>query len=149
MIRVMITGHRPERLKGREAEILEWINNTINSLTSEDECITGCAKGVDTLFATAAINKHIPLVCAFPYKHKLSEPEQQMHDYAKEVHWETEEWYKACYLNRDKWMVNRADIVLVVWDGIPKGGTYYTMEYAKEKGKRILLFPWNKDDNSN
>lgn len=145
MTKVMITGHRPERLKGREAEITEWINNIIRSLTSEDECITGCAKGVDTLFALAAMNKKIPLVCAFPYKHKLSEPEQQMHDYAKEVHWETEEWYKACYLNRDKWMVNRADIVLVVWDGIPKGGTYYTMQYAKEKGKRILLFPWNKE----
>ena len=51
----------------------------------------------------------------------------------------------ACYLNRDKWIVDRADIVLVVWDGIPKGGTYYTMQYAKEKGKRILLFPWSKE----
>lgn len=130
----MITGHRPERLKG----------SAIRSLTSEDECI-GCAKGVDILFAFAAMNKKIPLVCAFPYKHKLSELEQQMHDYAKEVHWETKSWYKACYLNRDKWMANRADIVLVVWDGIPKGGTYYTMQYAKEKGKRILLFPWNKE----
>ena len=104
MTKVMITGHRPERLKGREAEITEWTKNTIKSLTDEDECITGCAKGVDTLFAFAAMNKNIPLVCAFPYKHELSEPEQQMHDYAKEVHWETESWYKACYLNRDKKM---------------------------------------------
>lgn len=32
MTKVMITGHSPERLKGREAEITEWINNTIRGL---------------------------------------------------------------------------------------------------------------------
>ena len=63
-----------------------------------------------------------------------------MHDYTKEVHWETESWYMVCYLACDKRMVDRADIVLVVQDGIPESGTYYAMQYAKEKEKRILLF---------
>lgn len=151
MTKVMITGHRPERLKGREAEITEWINNTIKSLTDEDECITGCAKGVDTLFAFAAMNKNIPLVCAFPYKHELSEPEQQMHDYAKEVHWETESWYKACYLNRDKWMVDRADIVLVVWEGsLEQEEVMYNLEnnlYPEDYTKQVneLLDKYKKE----
>ena len=41
--------------KGRKAEITEQTNNTIESLTDEDECIIGRAKGVDTLFAFAAM----------------------------------------------------------------------------------------------
>ena len=43
---------------------------------------------------------------------------------------------------RDKKMVDAADICLVVWDGIPAGGTYYTMRYAEEQGKEIRYFPW-------
>ena len=86
------------------------------------------------------MNKKIPLACTFPYKYKFSKPEQQTHDYTKEVHWETESWYMVCYLVCDKRMVDRADIVLVVQDGIPESGTYYAMQYAKEKEKRILLF---------
>ena len=143
-MKVMITGHRPERLGERINDVYNWIDTQFAKLGSEniEECITGCAKGVDTIFADCVIHNGLPLVCAFPYTHALSEPEQIMRDYAKEVHFQTEEWYKACYLDRDKWMVDRADVVLVVWDGIPKGGTYYTKKYAESKGKTVILFPW-------
>lgn len=143
-MKVMITGHRPERLGERINDVYNWIDTQFAKLGLEniEECITGCAKGVDTIFADCVIHNSLPLVCAFPYKHALSEPEQIMRDCAKEVYFQTEEWYKACYLDRDKWMVDRTDVVLVVWDGIPKGGTYYTKKYAEDKGKTVILFPW-------
>ena len=53
-----------------------------------------------------------------------------------------EKYNKKNYTKRDKKMVDAADICLVVWDGIPAGGTYYTMKYAEEQGKEIRYFPW-------
>lgn len=140
-MKVMVTGHRPERIAGRESDIYNWLDNKLSCISASDleECITGCAKGVDSIFADVAMHNNFPLVCAFPYKHELSKPEQIMHDYAKEVHWQTDNWYKSCYLDRDKWMVERADLVLVVWDGKPVGGTYYTMEYAKKLKKQVEI----------
>lgn len=145
MAKVMITGHRPERLGDKAEAVRKWIEETLQGIDNIEACISGMAKGVDYTFATVAMVKGLPLIAAFPYRHKLSEPEQICHDYAKEVHWETETWYKSCYLDRDRWMVDHADIVLVVWDGQPGGGAYYTMKYAQQQGKQIILFPWDKE----
>jgi len=51
------------------------------------------------------------------------------------VVWLADKYFKDCYTTRDRWMVDRSDKVLVVWDGKPGGGTYYTMGYAQEKNK--------------
>lgn len=145
-MKVMITGHMHERCKGREVEIEDWIVHTLQKL-HPDECITGCAKGVDSVFAWQAMYLNLPLVCAFPYKHDLSPAEQRMKDYAKEVHVQTDTWHKSCYLDRDKWMVDRAGVVLVVWGGRPGGGAYYTKQYAEKLGKQIIYFPWSTNEN--
>ena len=38
-------------------------------------------------------------------------------------------------------MVDDCDLLLVVWDGKPFGGTYITYQYALEEGKNILIYP--------
>ena len=40
-------------------------------------------------------------------------------------------------------MIEDCDLLLVVWDGKPNGGTYYTYTNALERGKPILMFDWN------
>lgn len=35
-------------------------------------------------------------------------------------------------------MVDHADIVLCIWDGICAGGTYITRQYALKKNKQII-----------
>ncbi len=45
---------------------------------------------------------------------------------------------KAAPIIRNNEMVELADIVLIIWDGVSKG-TKHTMNYAKKQGKRILL----------
>ena len=39
-------------------------------------------------------------------------------------------------------MVDDCDLLLVVWDGKPWGGTYLTYKYAVEEDKDILIYPW-------
>lgn len=141
-MKIMVTGHRPERLEGMgldSSDVFNWCRKILQQYTDIEECITGCANGVDTYFADAVMDLGLPLICAFPYRHKLSKPEQKMASYAKEVHWQTEEWYENCYLDRDEWMVKRADVVLAVYDGKVGGGTYYTVKKAKELGKQVII----------
>lgn len=35
--------------------------------------------------------------------------------------------------SRNEWMVNRSNIVIALWDGSEKGGTYNCLKYAKSK----------------
>lgn len=39
-------------------------------------------------------------------------------------------------------MVQDCDVLLGVWDGKPWGGTYLTLEYAKDMRKETILYPW-------
>lgn len=50
---------------------------------------------------------------------------------------------KAAPLKRNDEMVDLADSVLVVWDGISKG-TKHTIEYAKKKDKTVILILHDK-----
>lgn len=143
MIKVMIIGHKPERLEGREAEVKEWIFKTLKSL-GDTYNFTGMTKGTDTLFAEVVKELGRPLVCVFPYKHELCNVEQEFYDYAEQVQFQSEKKYDGVYKDRNRWMVDHSDVVLVVWDGTPKGGTYETMVYAEDETKTVIMFPWEK-----
>lgn len=145
MIKVMITGHLPERLNGREERIREWIKKTLKELgPSNTYNFSGMARGTDTIFAEVVKEMGLPLVCAFPYEHPLCEKEQEMFDYAEQVYYQSKEKTKTCYTERDKWMVDHSDVVLVVWDGKPSGGAYEAMKYAEED-KTVIMFPWEEE----
>jgi predicted Rossmann fold nucleotide-binding protein DprA/Smf involved in DNA uptake len=45
---------------------------------------------------------------------------------------------RAAPLKRNEQMVDMADSILIVWDGISKG-TQYTLNYAKKHNKPIIL----------
>ena len=145
-MKIAITGHRPERLLSREGEVKEWVRESIRKYKGSD-FLCGMARGVDQIGALAAIAEKIKLHCYFPYKHKLSDMEQFLVDKADEVIW-CEDKYSGpdCYFKRDRRMVDDCDLLLVVWDGIKSGGTYYTYKYAVEQGKDVVIFPW-KDNN--
>lgn len=44
-----------------------------------------------------------------------------------------------CMMERNRWMVDRADILLAVYDGSAGGGTAATVRYAQNKQKEIWL----------
>jgi len=52
---------------------------------------------------------------------------------------------KAAPLKRNEIMVDIADTVIVVWDGVSRG-TKYTVEYAKKKNKTVNLIMYKESD---
>lgn len=145
MAKVMITGHRPERLNGRELKVTEWLDSQICEL-QPTIAISGMAAGVDQIYAELALKQRIPLVAALPYKKRWDSYHPVVQDMlmkAKEVVYACEKYDKHGYFIRDCLMVDAADIVLAVWDSNEWGGTWNTIKYARDKGKEIRYFPWD------
>ena len=46
------------------------------------------------------------------------------------------EYTKSCMFNRNRYMVNNADMLLAAFDGQP-GGTEMTIRYARQKGIQV------------
>ena len=49
-----------------------------------------------------------------------------------------ETYAPGCFHQRNRYMVDKADCVIAVWDGTP-GGTGYTVAYAREKGVPVTV----------
>ena len=82
-----------------------------------DLIITGGAKGIDTLAEQYARERGIPTLTVRPVYEKYG---------------------RAAPIRRDEEMVDMADAVLVVWDGVSRGSKH-TAEYARKKGKQPIL----------
>ena len=136
-MKLAVTGHRPERLKGQEKMIKEWAVEQLTRL-QPSVIYDGMAQGTDQIIATAAKELGIPIICCYAFPKKSYHP--------------TEEWImennltlftrltysKDAYLIRDKYMVDCADALLCVWDGVGSGGTFFTRNYALQKNKMII-----------
>ena len=81
-----------------------------------DLIISGGAKGIDTLAEQYADKNGIQKLIIRP---------------------KYEKYGKAAPIRRNEEMVDISDAVLAIWDGKSRG-TAYTLEYAREKGKRII-----------
>lgn len=40
---------------------------------------------------------------------------------------------------RNRWLIDHANFVLAVYNGLPKGGTAYTVNYAYEKKRAVII----------
>ena len=49
----------------------------------------------------------------------------------------SESYTRTCMLERNRYMVDKSDYVFAIWNGERKGGTWYTMEYAKKLKRPI------------
>lgn len=141
---IAVTGHRPQRLKGKEKEISAWIYEILLELQKEEAinaAYNGVAAGADQLFAMACIDLGIPLVNVFPYKraHYHSQ-ELYIMENGKNINYQTE-YSRDSYAKRDFYMVDNCDVLIAVWDGQSGGGTYLTKEYARQQGKKIIYMP--------
>ncbi len=82
-----------------------------------DLIITGGASGIDNLAEKYADKHKISKLIILP-------------DYKR--------YGKAAPLRRNEIMVDLADLVIVVWDGVSRG-TKYTIDYATKKGKNLKI----------
>lgn len=48
-------------------------------------------------------------------------------------------YHKDCMLDRNRFLVNHADILLAVYNGERRGGTATTVRYAQKMGREIIM----------
>jgi uncharacterized phage-like protein YoqJ len=141
MTTVAITGHRPERIPDMDA-MAEALRESFLEL-EVTKVIQGMAAGIDLLAAKTAYNLHVPFVSARPWAGHYCRKEDE-YDYLRAIQKAEEvviihdsEKYPGpwVYQKRNEWMVDRAELVIAVWDGEPKGGTYNCVKYAHDVKK--------------
>lgn len=141
-MKIALTGHRPQRLPNR-VSVSVWIAEQLLKYKDEiEEVYCGMAQGADQIFAGIAQMLDIPVICCYPYKrNKFHYKEKEIMDKAKDVRFISEKYTSnKVYWLRDKYMVDNCDLLLAVFDGVEKGGTWLTIEYANKIGKPIEYF---------
>lgn len=155
------TGHRPNKLPWRYDEsdprclaLKRRIADAVESAYAEGfrHFLCGMAQGCDLYFCECvlALRQHHPEVtveAAIPCPTQAdSWPEEQRTRYARLVSaCDLETLVSACYtpacmLRRDRYMVDRAALLIAAFDGTA-GGTRYTVEYAMRQGVSIVDLP--------
>ena len=155
------TGHRPQDLGfapgGAEETALKnrIAGETLRLITEQNvrHFISGMALGVDTYAAQAVLKLRelypdVTLECALPCKGQDRRWKKADRDeYARilsaadKVMLLQEEYTPFCMQLRDAYMVENADIVLAVWNGRRTGGTAYTVNCARKRGRTIIVIP--------
>lgn len=112
--------------------------------------ISGMAIGVDMICAEIVLElsqkyPHITLECAVPCKSQSNKWSDSMKERycsilerSNKVAIIQEKYTPDCMHKRNRYMIECADIVIAVWDGKPSG-TGYTVNYAKEKGRKVYI----------
>lgn len=141
--RCAFTGHRPERIRGMEAEIIAGLRKEILAAIEDGYTtfITGCSRGVDLWAADIILelrrsNKSLRLICAVPFEGFESKwPLDWIKHYRivrKQADWVeviSPQYFPEVYQKRNIWMVAHASMLIGVWDGLPSG-TKNTIDYA-------------------
>ena len=154
-----LTGHRPNKLPWRTDELdprCLALKRKLYDIADALYCsgirhfISGMALGCDTYFCEAIIelrDEHpdIVLEAAIPFKGQSdlwSEADKSRYNYlVSQCDFETvlqEEFSKGCMLARDRYMVDNSSVVIAVYNG-SKGGTQYTVNYAKKSDREIII----------
>lgn len=142
-----ITGHRPERIKDQDLVCADLEYNFKEFDVTK--VIQGMAPGADLLAARVAYKNKIPYIAAKPYPTHRRYVEKNypgwlsMYDRALEY---ADEIVDVCptyegvwvFQKRNEWMVDHGDMVIAVWDGVKKGGTWNCVNYATKKEKTII-----------
>jgi len=161
-----VTGHRPAGFPfERKDSVIEYLiygkklADAVLKLihSGYDEFISGMADGADIDFAATVLmykNKfdYIMLEAALPYPYIPPKKDSEYHDqkceilaFCDRIHTVSNKYYKGCMHERNKYMVDKSDLILAVWNGNKKGGTWDTIKYALKKKKKIIYIRLDQD----
>lgn len=154
MIRMALTGHRPQRLgysKHLESPewrpMIDWLKDQIKTIGVTD-AICGMAEGCDCVYALAVIELKdegykIKLHCVLPCANYQSKYYMfnKIKSYADSWMSLSKNYYKGCDDARDQFMVDHSDKLFAIWDGIKAGGVYSTIRKAQKKNIDIVYCP--------
>lgn len=157
------TGHRPEKIFNNTDDIAvklailkRCIRNEIEIAINEGytEFISGMARGTD-IFSAELVLYHkqkypnIKLTCALPFPEQgegFSEKWRVRYDNIIEqcdkVVTVCDKFSKQAFMIRNRYMVDCSSRVIAIFNG-GKGGTANTVNYAKSKGREIVIIDPN------
>lgn len=155
---VCFTGRRPEKLNfavGSEKyqKLQMVIAKVIKRLYELDyKCfISGMARGFDLWAADVVCkikenDKSVSLVCAIPCKNQVtsswSDDEKRLYQEILSISDKVENVStgneRGCFHKRNRYMVDNAEVVVCLYDGVKVGGTAYTVDYALKKNKIVI-----------
>lgn len=154
------TGHRPEhlgRLTNKNSKEYAQLYSTLSALIEQSiadgytDYYCGMARGIDTMAAEIILEKravypdlklHAALPC--PNQHK-NWPQKDKDNFEKLLAQCSSKtvispiYTDSCMLNRNRFMVDCSQRVIAVWNGCFRGGTAFTVRYAKQRQREICL----------
>lgn len=145
------TGHRNAEYSNAVREPVSGnLHSAIELLLKEGfaEFYCGMAQGFDLMAAEELLTFRgkydFRLIAVKPcadqsdtFTHKNRRRHDEILKRCDEVTVLSENYYKGCMQARDRYMVDRSD-ALICYLRKNSGGTFYTVQYAKKKGKRII-----------
>lgn len=154
------TGHRPNKLGGYDTKTyIKLLDLAYKYLldTKPNSIISGMALGWDTAWAEAGQMLNIPVIAAVPFFGQESVwPKSSQDDYHRvlqncsDILYICDKGYAPWKMQiRNKYMVDRCDKLIALWDG-SNGGTGNCINYANKINKKIvnLWEQYNSDNNS-
>lgn len=143
---LMATGHREPypNFTEHDAPIISLKHHLKKELCRLKDkikfAISGAAQGWDTWFAEECLAQGIPFRLYEPYlKHgsgwrpEAKNRHKRLQEAANSIYWVNDEYHKYCFLDRDRAMVDNSTHVMALLNpNAEKGGTLYTVNYAKK-----------------
>ena len=152
------TGHRPHKLPWGYDEshpdcvaVKAALKSQIAALVSHNvlEFYSGMADGVDVWAAQAVLDIRsgtpgVRLHAVLPHPDQAGRWNRDARERYRAVLGQADEtvtladrYYGGCMQERNRYLVDRAAVLLTVYDGSP-GGTAMTVGYARRRGRRII-----------
>jgi uncharacterized phage-like protein YoqJ len=158
------TGHRPEHLPwGREETRRDCGDFYLRLWQATEELLhrgcrlfyVGMARGVDMMAAQIVLglreaqpHRGLRLIAVCPYARQPAHwgaQDRRLHQLilalADEVVVLEEAYSPGCFHRRNRYMVDRCAFVIAGYDGATRGGTSYTVDYARRRGREIRFVP--------
>ena len=154
------TGHRPSKFPWKYDEtdnrcvalktvLMEQIRLLADAGVTQ--FLSGMAEATDTWSALSVLalrekNPAIKLHCILPCREqadKWSSSSRNLYrsilKRADSIVYVSREYHKDCMLERNRFLVEHASILLAVYNGELRGGTAATMRYAQKMGREIIV----------
>ena len=154
------TGHRPKSFPWKYDEtsrdcilLKESLAMQIAALTEQGvtDFLSGMALGADVWSALSVLdlrekNPAVKLHCILPCKeqaNKWTASSQELYhsilNQADSIVYVSRTYHKDCMLDRNRFMVDHASILLAVYNGTQRSGTGATVRYAQKRGREIFI----------
>jgi len=154
------TGHRPAKLPWSYDETAAGCVRLKQALTAQikklvkagaTDFMSGMALGSDIYCAEIVLalrekNDDLKLHCILPCRGQEDKwppaAQERYHTIlgkANSVYPVCQAYNSRCMVERDRFLVEHASILLAVYNGEPQGGTAFTVNFARELGREIII----------